>query len=169
MARRGPVPKANKLAGMTRTPIAVGAPDRPAWLLGEAAAEWNRVVPELMQSGTLASADRAALAAYCRAWADVVELTAVVEKEGRVTREPIQTREGEVLGERVRPHPAVRQLEAASLRMRQYLIEFGLSPAARARMGADVAKAVVPKTQSKLGEIKGRIDKARKVGGRGNR
>ena len=161
MGKRGPVPKAKKLAGLRVAPV-VTVPDRPDWLSAEAAAEWDRVIPQLMTAGTLNRIDRSALAAYCQAWSDVVGLTAIVEEHGYTWEEPIQSAGGEVIGHRVKPRPEVRQLEAAAARMRQYLIEFGLTPAARARMGADVAvaaKADAP--PNRLGEIADRVKAAR--------
>lgn len=162
MGKRGPVPKAKRLAGLKAPAPPAGEPDKPEWLSAEASAEWDRVLPQLLTAGTLSRIDRSALAAYCQSWSDVVALTAQVEKDGRTWDEPIQSAAGAVVGHRIKPHPAVRQLEAASARMRQYLIEFGLTPAARARMGADVAAASkVEAPPSKLGEIAARVTAAR--------
>jgi len=46
------------------------APKRPASLKGEAKAEWNRIIPLLVDKGVVSEVDRAALIALCQAWAD---------------------------------------------------------------------------------------------------
>jgi P27 family predicted phage terminase small subunit len=60
-------------------------------LSAEAAAEWDRVAGELDDAGALALVDRAALAAYCLAWAELVAATRLLDAEGRIITEPIQS------------------------------------------------------------------------------
>lgn len=112
----------------------VAAPDCPAWLDAEAQAEWARVVPELVEAGVLARVDRAALAAYCQSWAELVTCTELLRRDGRFITTPIQNAKGEVLGEKVVPHPALAAQRDALGRVRTYLVEFALTPAARLRM-----------------------------------
>lgn len=79
MGERGPVPAPDNvraLRGMDPAPArlaaAPGTPEAPAWLEPEAAAEWERVVPELDRLGVLATVDRAVLTTYCSAWSKFV-------------------------------------------------------------------------------------------------
>lgn len=150
MAKRGPKPKPaalKLLAGNPgkrpvdgRTPprkLAAVAPDKPADLSPEAAAEWDRVVPELAAIGTLAAIDRAALVIYVTAWSDLAAATKLLEAEGDILREPIQSSRGEVVGERRKLHPAVRLKREAFDRVRSMLAAFGLTPAARGVQAAD--------------------------------
>lgn len=51
-----------------------GVPDMPAWLNGEAAAEWGRVIPILDSMGVLSRLDRAVVADYCTVWAQLVRV-----------------------------------------------------------------------------------------------
>jgi phage terminase small subunit len=44
----------------------------PEWLQGEAAAEWERVIPLLLGRRTVSLLDRAVLSVYCQSWADFV-------------------------------------------------------------------------------------------------
>jgi P27 family predicted phage terminase small subunit len=118
-----------------------GRPDRPPELTAEAAAEWDRIVPELDAAGVLSKVDRAALAAYCFAWGELVGATAILEEEGRIVREPMQNSRGEVIGEKVKNHPANRLMSDASARVKAYIVEFGLTPAARQRLGDPTAEA----------------------------
>ena len=78
MGERGPAPipharRRNKCLS-TGKRIEVAAPPMPADLDGEAAAEWERIVPEIEAMGILATLDRGALVRYCRGWADWCEL-----------------------------------------------------------------------------------------------
>ena len=74
MGERGPTPipharRRNKRASTGKT-IPVAAPEMPDDFDGEAAAEWERVVPEIEAMGLVATLDRAVLIRYCRGWAD---------------------------------------------------------------------------------------------------
>lgn len=111
-----------------------GTPTCPVWIQGEAKAEWKRIVPELRALGLLTLVDRAALAAYCQAWAELVDCTKVLQEEGRVVTEPVLNKAGEHIGDQVRAHPIVRMQRDAFARFKAFLAEFGLSPASRSRV-----------------------------------
>jgi P27 family predicted phage terminase small subunit len=108
--------------GFTRLP-----PEAPDWLPDEAAAEWERIVPELQRLQLTKPIDRAALTAYVLTWDRLVRAQREIEDDG-----------GSVLSRnsqgRVR-HPAVAVVEAASKELRAWAAEFGLTPAAEARVG----------------------------------
>lgn len=108
----------------------------PAWLRGEARAEWKRIVPELRTLGLLTLVDRAALVAYCQAWAELVECTRVLQEEGRTVEEPIIDKAGEHVGDKIRAHPIVRMQRDAFARVKVFAAEFGLTPASRSRIEA---------------------------------
>jgi P27 family predicted phage terminase small subunit len=127
---RGPVLAA---AGGRKAPRA-SVPECPGWLEEEARAEWSRVVPELSDAGLLSRCDRAVLAAYCQSWAELVACTAVLVDEGRFITESIQNAKGVIIGDRIKAHPALASQRDALGRIKAYLAELGLSPAARARM-----------------------------------
>lgn len=105
-------------------------PDAPDWLSPEAAAEWDRVLPELSRLDLVKESDRAALASYCEAWAVFVEATLTVQREGLT----IEARQG------VLAHPAVGIARAAGREVRSWAAHFGLTPSteqALARSGGD--------------------------------
>ncbi|GAA1780897.1 MULTISPECIES: phage terminase small subunit P27 family [Actinomycetes] len=105
-------------------------PEAPDWLSPEAAAEWDRVLPELSRLDLVKESDRAALAAYCEAWATFVEATLTVQQEGQF----IEARQGKLA------HPAVGIARAAGREMRSWAAHFGLTPSteqALARSGGD--------------------------------
>jgi len=66
--------------------VTVARPRMPRTLVGEARAEWNRIVPELEAVGMLASIDRAVLIRYCTAWADWIECDALLQRSGKLIK-----------------------------------------------------------------------------------
>src|SRR4051812_36960048 len=90
MAGRGPMPtptatlknrgswRAKQRAGEPQ--FERGLPSCPTWLAAEGKAEWRRIAAQLDGAGLLTTADRAALAALCDAWADYVLAAGEVKK-----------------------------------------------------------------------------------------
>jgi P27 family predicted phage terminase small subunit len=112
-----------------------GVPPCPDWLSDEARAEWDRVIPELQMMGLLSTADRAALAAYCTAWARWVEAEAMVKKLGTIVKSPDK-------GFPMKS-PYLSIADQALETMRKLMVEFGLTPSSRSRIkvpgGGDAA------------------------------
>lgn len=145
MGRRGPqskTPKAKKLAGNPGkrriSPEVAAAPAEipagpaislelraPDWLPPAAREEWDRILPLVARRLDVAGIDLQALVSYCVACAEVQSATQTLEDEGRY----FHTEKGDI-----RRHPAVMVQSAAMGRVRQYLLEFGLSPNARQRL-----------------------------------
>lgn len=145
MGQRGPRPKpaAMKLlanpgkrpvANVQHSQVTAGAPDRPAVLMGEAAAEWDRLVPDLDAAGRLALVDRGVLVAYCLAWADMVAAAEAINEHGRWQSVDVQTSRGDVVGSKLVEHPAVKLLVTASARVQKLGAELGITPASRLRL-----------------------------------
>ncbi|MFE5662447.1 phage terminase small subunit P27 family [Streptomyces niveus] len=93
-------------------------PTAPDWLSEEAASEWDRVMPELARLELVKEADRAALAAYCEAWATFRDATETVAREGLT----IEAKQGTLA------HPAVGIARAAGREVRAWAAHFGLTP-----------------------------------------
>lgn len=102
-------------------------PTKPAWLPKEAAAEWDRVAPELERLGLFTSVDGAAFIAYCLQWDVMVKAAADIEVRGVL----IPGARGR--GELVR-NPSVQSMRDAASTMRSFATEYGLTPQSRARM-----------------------------------
>jgi len=101
-------------------------PECPQFLHTTAKREWTRITKILKTLGIAATIDRAALAAYCQAWAEYVHLTDRLLREGPVL-ENIQ-------GNKVR-NPTEAARNQAEDRMLKWADRFGMSPVARARLG----------------------------------
>ncbi|GKY89888.1 phage terminase small subunit P27 family [Sinisalibacter aestuarii] len=84
MRRPKPRPKAGTLSGK-----AIGAlPRCPSHLSDAARKEWRRLATPLHEAGLVTLADRAALAAYCQAWARWVEAEEHLRKTPSLLKTP---------------------------------------------------------------------------------
>lgn len=136
MRGRKPVPTRLKiLAGNPgKRPIntnepqpALAFPQCPPELGPAAHAEWDRLVPELGELGLLTHFDRAALAAYCAAYALWAEATAAIQKYGAMVKSPSgYPMQSPYIG------IANRQAEL----MIRLASEFGFTPASRSRISS---------------------------------
>ena len=117
-----------------------GRPERPRDLHGLARKEWDSTVPELEAMGVLARVDAKALAAYCREYANWIRAEKDCQKRGLILEEPIVTRDGVQIGVRVKRNPAVQVANDALRLMKAFMIEFGMTPAARSRIRIEKPK-----------------------------
>lgn len=167
MTKRGPPPKPEALRELD------GYPDKrrkrkeptfepvdgeiapPSFLTAEAKEEWRRMLPILRASGLLTEGDLVPLAAYCALYARWRFAEEMLGEKTKAKGDAYITRAGNGY-EQASPwvNIASRSLEL----MKGYLIEFGLTPAARARMGA--AEPPPPPTKGKA------ESEAPKIGGK---
>lgn len=112
----------------------VGDPEMPKGLSAAAAKEWKAIVPELRQLGVLSKIDRAALAAYCHAYARWFQAEEEIRKLGIVVKEPILLQGLETDYVRYKKNPAVTISETATKIMKAFLVEFGMTPSSRSRI-----------------------------------
>jgi len=100
-------------------------PDCPLELGPVAKREWDRLAGELTTLRLLTSLDRAALAAYCGAYAMWAEVTEAIQKYGAMVKSPsgfpIQS-----------PYVAIVNRQAEI--MMRIASEFGFTPASRSRI-----------------------------------
>ena len=104
----------------------------PRWLSPQAKGEWRRVYQALASAGVVTMADRAMLAEYCQAWADLREATETLRTEGAVTT----TEKGYAM-----PSPWVAIRNKAAERLRRAATELGMTPAARSKISVDTPQA----------------------------
>lgn len=107
--------------------------DPPEILSERAMTEWHRIGRELEILGLVSALDVAALAAYCQAWADWCWAREMIEL--------YQCEHGGEAGFVMGTATGYKQISvyvqlagAAEKRMREWAAEFGLTPAARARV-----------------------------------
>jgi phage terminase small subunit len=120
--------------GNRETPdVPSGRPEKPATLTGEAAEEWDRTIVRLQIMETLTQVDDAVVYHYCCLFA-----------ETEILRRQLETVEGEALV------ALIGKLGNARNKIRQYLVELGLTPSARTRVKALGTKSGAPTPQEKL-------------------
>ncbi len=107
-----------------------GVPDAPQWFNVLQIEGWETMVRALEPMGVLTVSDGPALAALAHAWAEWREAEATVCVEGAYYQSPIDM----YGGFKIQKHPAVGVAANAWRRVASMLAEFGLTPAARARL-----------------------------------
>lgn len=135
----------------------IGTPKPPKKLTGEALAEWKRMLERLTTSKTISIVDDAALYQYCRLFAET-EAVADDYTETRALsttlKKALTKLEGADLVAAVGEIVKLRQLlgkqttQSRQQRMaiRQYLVEFGLTPSSRGRVKITNKKPADPKS-----------------------
>lgn len=132
LLRGNPGRRAHTRKEPTPAPLTELAP--PAWMAADAQAEWTRLAPTLARLGVLTETDADALAAYCEAWTTWKAATRAI-RDGGLT---IETEHG------TRMSPFVRIANDAMGQCRALLVEFGMTPSARARVQAKAPPAATP-------------------------
>jgi P27 family predicted phage terminase small subunit len=114
---------------------AVDIPEPPAFLMPVAKEEWRRIATGLYHLGLLTLVDENPLAAYCQAYARWVtaeaSLAKMAERDLLTSGLMIKTTGGNAI-----QNPLVGTANKAASDMLRYAIEFGFTPAARARIAA---------------------------------
>ena len=148
MAGRPPKPTAlKKLQGekrKSRLNVAEPKPDAtmpqcPVWLRAEAKIEWKRVCKSLHECGILTGVDRAALAAYCQAWARWVSAEKQVARQGQIL---VSGNGGSYI------NPALNAASMALKELLAFTIQLGMTPSARSRL-----KVEKPAKEKSLAEV----------------
>lgn len=140
MAGRRPKPTALKLVqgnpGKRAIPKKEPKPKReipscPAYLDDNGKVAWGRLSVLLDRMGVMTEADGLALERLVDCYADILECRKLIERDGRTYT--TSTAQGDTL---IKGNPAVNQLRAADAQFKSYLVEFGLTPAARSKVQA---------------------------------
>jgi P27 family predicted phage terminase small subunit len=111
-------------------------PDPPHDLSPAALAEWHRIADELFELQMLSNLERALLVFYVEAWSEVLEakktLRKVVESDPAGSGFLVRTKGGGTMVLPLRDY--IRRRESDCVR---HMMELGMTPAARARMGKE--------------------------------
>jgi len=103
--------------------------DPPAFLSDRAAQHWPDLAGLLSDMGIMGDSDRIALSLLCEALAEWIEAGQTIAQHGATYE--CTTEAGAVM---FRAHPAVAQRADAARRVQSLLSEFGMTPAARAKV-----------------------------------
>lgn len=138
MAGRRPTPTALKLVSGNPGKRAINKkepkpkrviPSCPDHLENSGKVAWGKLSVLLDRMGVLTEADSSALERLCDCYTDILECRTLIRRDGRTYK--VITKDGEIL---IKGNPAVTQLRAADAQFKSYLIEFGLTPAARSKV-----------------------------------
>ncbi len=106
-------------------------PSCPAYLSSESKVAWGRLSVLLDRMGVLTEADSAALERLCDCYSDILICRQSLIADGWTYKTV------DALGNTlIKGNPAATQLRAADAQFKSYLIEFGLTPAARSKVHA---------------------------------
>jgi P27 family predicted phage terminase small subunit len=109
------------------SPLAEPADIRPLAPLDAAAEQfWHTTIVPLIELGVVTAIDAAAATMLCQAWSRLQTAERVLATEGVVSRGSMG---------QARPHPALTVANSASALTLKLAREFGLTPAARTRLG----------------------------------
>lgn len=103
-------------------------PSPPEHLTDWGKVAWGKLTVLLDGMGILTIADTLALERLCDIYADILQLRLTIADEGRTYT--VQTDGGFL----IKANPAVSMLADADRRFKSYLVEFGLTPAARTKV-----------------------------------
>lgn len=103
-------------------------PEPPKFLDRGAKKEWKRVAPELHQLGLLTMADMTPLAAYCQAYSRWTQAESEIRKHGLLVKAP----NGYPM-----QSPLLAVANKAMKQMKEFLIEFGMTPSSRSKVTVD--------------------------------
>lgn len=127
-------PGKRKIAPVTE----IGGKDdiQPPFGLGKEALKlWKREVPAMVEAGVLDRCDTFILGQFFEAWAIANDC---VKQLANDTDGLVIHNYNNMSGERkLSPHPASKILQQAQATMRQIGVEYGLTPAARAKLSSD--------------------------------
>ncbi|CRL66295.1 Phage terminase, small subunit [Proteus vulgaris] len=107
-------------------------PSPPEHLTDWGKMAWAKLTLLLDGMGVLTVADTLALERLCDIYADILQLRDTIAIEGRTYT--TKTQLGDFL---IKANPAVAMLADADRRFKSYLVEFGLTPAARSKVKMD--------------------------------
>ena len=105
------------------------APSCPKWLEPDAKKEWRRLAKQMEQLGILTEVDMAAFAGYCQAYARWKAAEEFISKHGAIVKTPSGYWQ---------QIPQVSIAQQYLKQMNKFCEQFGLTPASRSRIIANV-------------------------------
>ncbi len=140
MAQRGRKPKPTAIKELEGNPgkrqlntnepkPAARAPSCPKWLEPDAKKEWRRLSKQMEQLGILTEVDMAAFAGYCQAYARWKAAEEFISKHGAIVKTPSGYWQ---------QIPQVSIAQQYLKQMNKFCEQFGLTPASRSRIIANV-------------------------------
>jgi P27 family predicted phage terminase small subunit len=103
------------------------APKCPAWLNAEGKRHWKYIAPKLERLGLLTEIDGAALACACNEFGEYIQLRRIIKAKGSRTFMTETGYEAAI--------PEISIANKALTNYKAFLVEFGMTPSSRSRIG----------------------------------
>lgn len=117
----------------TESEMSAATPRMPSHLGVEARKEWRRVLPMLLDRGSLTEGDATALALYAETFARWCAAKKEIVERGLTLETTVLDKHGSAVTTR-KVNPALRIAENCERSLRSFLRELGLTPATRERV-----------------------------------
>jgi len=125
--------KAHASTAKTESNLPASCPQMPSHLSKEARKEWKKILPKLLERGSLTDADSTALSLYVETYSRWLTAKRDVETNGIAVSVTVLDKHGTPVTTR-KSNPALRTLENCERSLRSFLREFGMTPATRERV-----------------------------------
>lgn len=135
-------PLAQLLDDVVRPEVAI--PPCPKHLGLEGRKEWKRITKHLFKLGLISHIDRAALTGYCDAWDDYVWARNAIDEANKVDPTGARGRVWDTPSGYKQISVPMQIKNRAWGQIKQFLAEFGMSPAARSRVTASDPQLGLP-------------------------
>ena len=136
--------KPHKSTAKTVGSLPSGAPEMPKHLTPEARREWRRVLPLLLDRGSLTAADSSVLSLYVETYSRWLAAKKDLSDNGLTISVSVLDSHGQAVTNR-KANPALKIAENCERALRGFLNELGLTPRSRER----VVPARKPKAEGK--------------------
>jgi P27 family predicted phage terminase small subunit len=113
--------------------VEAGAPEPPKWLSKVARGEWKRILPLLLERGSLTAADATALGTYCATVARYIAASESLESDGMQVETVITDNNGVIHTKKIL-NPMLKVAESSERAMFRFLKELGITPASREKI-----------------------------------
>jgi len=125
-------------------------PKMPSYLSTDARKEWRRLLPLLMERGSLTAGDAQGLALHCETFARWVTCQRKINDEGLMQTVTVLDKHGEKVT-RTKPHPCLKIAQDCERSLRVSLASMGLTPQSREKIIP--AKPIEEKTESMFSKM----------------
>jgi P27 family predicted phage terminase small subunit len=130
--------------------LSADVPKMPSYLSTDARREWRRLLPLLMERGSLTAGDAQGLALHCETFARWVTCQKQINEEGLMQTVTVLDKHGEKVT-RTKPHPCLKIAQDCERSLRVSLASMGLTPQSREKVIP--AKPVEEKTESTFSRL----------------
>jgi P27 family predicted phage terminase small subunit len=117
----------------TESQLPADLPKMPNYLSTDARKEWRRLLPLLMERGSLTAGDAQGLALHCETFARWVTCQKQINEEGLMQTVTVLDKHGEKVT-RTKPHPCLKIAQDCERSLRVSLASMGLTPQSREKI-----------------------------------